>query len=126
MLLAPLTCCSIGAATDSATTCALAPGKLVVTWTCGGTICGYCAIGRLNPASAPASRITSEMTVEKTGRSMKKFSTVKRRSAVLGLGGGPVAREHRLDGCSRRDFLKALDHHDVPGRQSCVQHPVAA
>src|ERR1700730_12316024 len=122
MPLAPLTCCSIGAATDSATTRALAPGKLVETCTCGGTICGYCATGRLNPASAPASRITSEMTVEKIGRSMKKFSTVTRRSAVLGVGGGAVASEHRLDGCSRRDLLQALDHHHVSGRQSPVQH----
>src|SRR5215217_4891994 len=32
----PLTCCSIGVATDSATTWALAPGYRQSTWTTGG------------------------------------------------------------------------------------------
>src|SRR5579864_7002493 len=108
MPLAPLTCCSIGAATDSATTCELAPGKLVDTCTCGGTICGYCAIGRLKPASAPASRITSEMTVEKTGRSMKKFSTNRPRagpSAAMFVGRDALGREHRLDSRAGHDLL---------------------
>jgi len=67
----PLTCCSMGAATDCATTSALAPAKLVLTVTCGGTTCGYWAIGRLRAASAPTTIMTSAMTVEKTGRSMK-------------------------------------------------------
>src|SRR5881392_1591751 len=70
----PLTCCSIGAATDCATTSALAPGKLVVTVTWGGTTCGYCAIGRFTAASAPTRIMISAMTVEKTGRSIKKLS----------------------------------------------------
>src|SRR5205823_12529404 len=43
----PLTCCSIGAATVSATTWALAPGYLQSTWTVGGAIGGCCAIGRV-------------------------------------------------------------------------------
>ena len=71
----PLTCCSTGAATDCATTSALAPGKLVVTVTWGGTTCGYCAIGSSSAASAPTAIMMSAMTVEKTGRSMKKLST---------------------------------------------------
>src|SRR5436189_1954929 len=74
MFFAPLICCSIGAATDCTTTSALAPGKVVCTCTCGGTICGYCEMGRPKPASAPASVMISEMTVEKTGRSMKKLN----------------------------------------------------
>src|ERR1700719_3608561 len=130
MPLAPLTCCSIGAATDSATTCELAPGKLVATCTCGGTICGYCAIGRLNPASAPASRITSDRTVEKIGRSMKKFSTVGqppgKGSAAMAVGRVAVGREHRLDGRPGRDFLQAVDDHDFSGLQAAVGHPVGA
>src|SRR5437867_4484228 len=71
----PLTCCSIEAATDCATTSALAPGKLVVTVTWGGTTCGYCAIGRPAAASTPTRIMISAMTVEKTGRSMKKLNT---------------------------------------------------
>src|SRR4029077_19701133 len=77
MSCAPLTCCSMEAATDCDTTSALAPGKLVVTVTWGGTTCGYCAIGRLTAASAPTRIMISAMTVEKTGRSMKKLSMAR-------------------------------------------------
>ena len=45
MFSTPLTCCSIGAATVSATTWALAPGYWQVTLTVGGAIGGYIAIG---------------------------------------------------------------------------------
>src|SRR4030095_16445934 len=74
MSWAPLTCCSIGAATDCATTSAFAPGKLVVTVTWGGTTCGYCAIGRPSAARAPTRIMTSAITVDKTGRAMKRLS----------------------------------------------------
>src|SRR6266851_10138600 len=73
----PLTCCSMGAATDCDTTSALAPGKVVVTVTWGGTTCGYWAIGRFTAASEPTRIMISAMTVEKTGRSMKKLSMVR-------------------------------------------------
>ena len=56
MSCAPLTCCSIGAATDCATILALAPGNVAVTVTCGGTTCGYCAIGSASAASAARER----------------------------------------------------------------------
>src|SRR5215471_3303983 len=84
MSCAPLTCCSIGAATDCATTSALAPAKLVDTETWGGTTCGYCAIGRDRAARAPTRIMTSAMTVEKTGRSMKKLNMVSRSLRVDG------------------------------------------
>ena len=42
----PFIFCSIGVATDASTSVALAPTKVVVTWTIGGTISGYWAIGR--------------------------------------------------------------------------------
>src|SRR5882757_2135608 len=74
MFFEPLTCCSIGAAIDCATTFALAPGNEVETSTCGGTICGYCEIGSPNTATPPASEMISEITAEKTGRSMKKLN----------------------------------------------------
>src|SRR5881275_94035 len=46
----PLTCCSMGAATVSATTTALAPGYDAETSTVGGVISGYWATGRVNSA----------------------------------------------------------------------------
>src|SRR5215468_512925 len=67
----PLTCCSMGAATVSATTWALAPGYAQATWIVGGVMSGYWAIGRLTSASSPIRVITIEMTQAKTGRSMK-------------------------------------------------------
>jgi hypothetical protein len=38
----------------------------------GSVICGYCAIGRPRPATAPPMSMTSASTMAKTGRSMKK------------------------------------------------------
>ncbi len=73
----PFTCCSMAAATDCDTISALAPGSDVVTVTCGGTTCGYCEIGRPRAASAPVRIMTSAITVERTGRSMKKSSMAR-------------------------------------------------
>src|SRR5262245_30244066 len=67
----PLTCCSIGAATESATSLALAPGYVHVTWTVGGVTCGNCASGRYQPDINPARVITIDSTAAKIGRSMK-------------------------------------------------------
>src|SRR6516162_4166965 len=72
MFSTPLTCCSIGAATVSATTWALAPGNWQATWMVGGVISGYWAIGRLTADISPTRTMTIEMTQAKTGRSMKK------------------------------------------------------
>src|SRR5437588_8551534 len=44
----------------------------MATCTCGGEIGGYCAIGKENTASPPASVMTTDSTVAKIGRSMKK------------------------------------------------------
>src|SRR5258705_10373126 len=74
MSCAPFTCCSIDAATDCDTTFALAPGKTAFTVTWGGTTCGYWAIGSPTAARAPTRIMSSAMTVEKTGRSIKKLS----------------------------------------------------
>src|SRR6266481_3402903 len=68
----PLTCCSIGAATVSATTWALAPGYWIVTATAGGVIGGYCAMGRANSAIRPGRVMNMDSTAAKIGRSMKK------------------------------------------------------
>ena len=56
MFSTPLTCCSIGAATVSATTWALAPGYWQVTFTVGGAIGGYIAIGSVQSEIAAGER----------------------------------------------------------------------
>jgi hypothetical protein len=63
----------MGAATVLATVSALAPGYLAVTVTVGGTMFGYCAIGRLNRATTPAKTVTIAITDAKIGRSMKNL-----------------------------------------------------
>ena len=45
---------------------------MIETWTVGGVIGGYWAIGSDNSAIAPASVMTIDRTVAKIGRSMKK------------------------------------------------------
>jgi len=45
---------------------------MAVTCTVGGVTSGYCATGRLKTATPPARVITTEMTVAKMGRSIKK------------------------------------------------------
>src|SRR3954471_23786018 len=69
----PLTSCSIGVATVSATVLALAPGYVAVTWTVGGATSGYWAIGNCVSATPPTIRNTIDRTVAKIGRSMKKW-----------------------------------------------------
>src|SRR5262245_45787129 len=89
MFSTPLTCCSIGWATVSETTWALAPGYWQFTITVGGAIWGYIAIGKAQSAMAPASVIAIERTVAKIGRSMKnRENTGESRS---GVGGPSVA-----------------------------------
>src|SRR4029077_7640163 len=68
----PLICCSMGAATVSATTWALAPGYAAETSTVGGAISGYWAIGKVNRALPPPKVITIERTEAKIGRLIKK------------------------------------------------------
>ncbi len=57
MCSTPLTCCSIGAATESATTLAFAPGYEQATCTVGGVMSGYWATGSMNAATPPNSVI---------------------------------------------------------------------
>src|SRR2546426_5687230 len=106
----PLTCCSMEAATDCDTTSALAPGKLVVTVTWGGTTCGYCEIGRPTAASAPTRIMSSAMTVEKTGRSMKKLSM----ACALRLG----RHDDWLHQGAGTKLAKSLHPHPVSGGQA--------
>src|SRR3954465_3512371 len=107
---APLTCSSMGVVTLCSTTWALAPGKVAVTCTVGGLICGYCEIGRPWKARAPASTITIDSTAAKIGRSMKKTENMvsalgRRRSAagggLLGSGRGLLGSGRGLLGAGR-------------------------
>src|ERR1700679_1904677 len=86
----PLTCCSIGDATVSATTWALAPGYWIDTCTPGGVICGYCAIGKADSAIALDMAMTMDRIVSKIGRSMKKRVSI---TAFLGI---PLERRHSV------------------------------
>src|SRR4051794_39599594 len=73
MFSTPLTCCSMGAATVSATTWAFAPGYDAETSTVGGVMSGYCAIGNVNNAIVPPRTMTIDSTDAKIGRLMKNF-----------------------------------------------------
>src|SRR5262249_2829119 len=83
MFSTPLTSCSIGVATVSATTLALAPGYDAGTLTVGGVISGYWAIGNLISATRPMMMMTMEMTVAKTGRSTKNRASMLRTCLVF-------------------------------------------
>src|SRR5712691_5751838 len=69
----PLTSCSMGVATVSASTFGFAPGYTARTTTVGGAISGYCAMGSWNTAIPPTSTMTMERTAAKIGRRMKKW-----------------------------------------------------
>src|SRR3981081_3610017 len=69
----PLICSSIGIATVSAITFGLAPGNCALTITDGGTTSGYSEIGITGSASNPATKIRTERTPAKIGRSMKNL-----------------------------------------------------
>src|SRR5262249_20150338 len=72
MFSTPLTCSSMGAATASATSWALAPGYWQVTETVGGEMLGNWARGRVKTAMPPARVMTMDSTEAKMGRSVKK------------------------------------------------------
>ena len=73
MFSTPLTCCSIGAATVSATTWALAPGYEAETSTVGGVISGILGDRQGEQRQMPpASVMMIDSTEAKIGRWMKK------------------------------------------------------
>ena len=73
----PLTCSSIGDATVSATMRAFAPVYTAETSTVGGVMFGYWATGSDESATNPESITSTESTVAKIGRSMKKRVNMK-------------------------------------------------
>src|SRR5215831_8750811 len=83
---------------------------------------GYCSIGDTDIDTAPASTISSEMTDERIGRSMKKWVNTEPRLLlrcldVLGRfpGGARLADLHRLP---RNDLEGAFDDDAVAGRKA--------
>src|SRR5215469_16150562 len=77
MFSTPLICCSSGVATLRDTVSAEAPGYCVVICTVGGTISGYCEIGRMASAPSPISVRKTLRTVAKIGLSMKLWVTAR-------------------------------------------------
>src|SRR5271155_5536709 len=75
MLSTPFMFCSIGVATDCSIVSASAPVYVVVTLTCGGRICGNCAIGSPSSDTMPRITVKMAMTIATIGRRMKKFDT---------------------------------------------------
>src|SRR4051812_43508450 len=113
MLSTPLTCCSIGVATDCSMVTASAPVNVVARLICGGMICGDWAMGSPSSVTAPISTVTIAMTIATMGRRMKNAEIT---SAPLGL--GRRARRRRARGRAHRlrdhdsavaDLLHALD-----------------
>src|SRR5215813_9646687 len=68
----PLTCCSIGSATVSARVFGSAPGNCACTTTVGGAMVGNCVTGKMELAIQPSTTVTTEITIAKLGRSIKK------------------------------------------------------
>ena len=76
MLSIPLIWFSSGAATESASVLASAPGYWAETVICTGLMFGYCSTGNWVMAMPPARQIISETTIAKIGRSMKNLENI--------------------------------------------------
>src|SRR4051794_35324754 len=100
MFSTPLTCCSMGAATVSATTWALAPGYDADTSTVGGAMSGYCATGRLTMAMPPPSTMTMDSTEAKIGRLMKNAGNTGAASLPLAALGRAAGRPFAARGAA--------------------------
>src|SRR4051794_9636898 len=61
----------MGVATDCSIVSASAPVYVVVRLTCGGRICGNCAIGSPSSETTPMMTVTIAMTIATMGRRMK-------------------------------------------------------
>src|SRR5262245_58701769 len=120
MFSTPLIFCSSGVATEASTSVALAPMNVVVTWIIGGTISGYCEIGRPLMATTPSSTVMIEITIATMGRLTKKRAMVLlrlggRRARSPGRCRGRRLRAHRA---SVLDSLKPFDHHLLAGLEA--------
>src|SRR6516164_10655580 len=112
MLSTPTTCASIGWATVASTTPEFAPGYVVVTCTCGGTISGYCASGMTNSDTSPAIVVIKAMTMANRGRSTKIADSIGSASAERG---GYRCSAYRHSGPQR---FEALDNDKLVAQQA--------
>src|SRR6516164_2702868 len=112
MLSTPTTWASIGCATVASTTPELAPGYVVVTWTWGGTISGYCASGMTNSDTSPAIVVIKAMTMANRGRSTKIADSIGSASVECGRN---RRRPNRHSGSQR---FEALNNDKLVARQA--------
>ena len=101
----PFTWSSRTSVTEVSTTSGAAPGNTVVTETIGGSIDGSSRLVSRSRLIPPKSRITSDITVASTGRSMQISAILKnrthaarRRAARRGPGRSPPARPRAVCG----------------------------
>src|SRR5258707_4572624 len=73
MCSTPLSCCSIGVATDCSTVIASPPTNVALIAISGGTILGYCATGRLRNETTPTITMMIAITMATIGRLMENF-----------------------------------------------------
>src|SRR5579862_5933927 len=95
----------------------------------GGAMLGYCAIGSVVMASAPASMTTIANTQAKIGRSMKKLTMagllLSRRDCPPRAGLArlrPILLGHHLG--TRLGLLDSLDDDSIAGLQPRAHHPL--
>ncbi len=97
-----------------------------MTWICGGTMSGYCAVGSFVMATAPAIVIRIAMTIATIGRRTKKAPTGY--VPVFSAGAG-LRRPARLEASlgttvmPEPHALQSLDHDPVSRLQALLDHP---
>src|SRR5262245_24183872 len=133
MLSTPLTCCSIGVATDCSTTSADAPGYVVSTRIVGGESSGYCSMESFCRVATPTRTMTIEMTIATVGRRMKNSAI----ASVRGSGRGRRRRgqdqlgiadlhHRRLHLHAPLHFLQPLDDDALARLQALLDDPEGA
>src|SRR3954447_7421333 len=138
----PLICSSIAAATVSAITFGLAPGYCARTTTDGGTTSGYSEIGICRNAKRPETKMSTDSTPAKIGRSMKNLeifmSRPRRRCRFAGSACGHAAGGQRLrliaaghghelrrNERTRAHTLQSV-HHDALAGSEAIRHHTQA
>ena len=117
-------------ATDASTSVALAPTNVVVTCTIGGTISGYCEMGKPDIATRPSSTMMMEITMATMGRLTKNSAT----GLVLDLIGGGGAAGVDAEAATGTAFTVIPSRRRCspstttrsPGLQALVDHPQVA
>ena len=87
------------------------------TWISGGTMSGYCEMGRFNIDTMPMTTVRMAMTMATIGRRMKKFESIVRYLAVAGVvsgegGGGAGCGD---TGAPSLSFCRLLTMTRAPG-----------